>query len=60
MPLDLGLSSPAQDRIAGQLGPIVADDRFRLAARDDRLRQRLRPNNEMSPTAASDSRVQSS
>ncbi len=32
MPLDPGLVSPAQDRVAGELGAVVADDHPRRAA----------------------------
>src|SRR5947199_2010382 len=32
VPIDAGLLAPAQDRSAGQLGAIVADDGVRLAA----------------------------
>ena len=33
--LDPGLVSPAQDRVAGELGAVVSDDHLRLGACDD-------------------------
>jgi hypothetical protein len=61
VPAELGLLGPAQDRIAGQLRAVVADNRPGPAAgADQQIKLTREPESEVSATAARHSRVRSS